>query len=189
MQVAGGQNSQSPAFTANGDTAGTNYCATSGDTIYCISVFVARGGSRGAESTYLSYDYFASNPTINQFVDYYGFGEIPNSAFQVQGNRYSVDIDTSTVPGFQNYYCNTSVCGEIGTGGPVSGTWSPITPQIGTKSTGTVTMTTPGAKYIQNGTQESNAALSSVTVLGYIATNVSGNVGTQRNTTINIQHK
>jgi hypothetical protein len=151
-------------------------------------VYVSRGSNGGGPGTLLSYYYFATNPTINQFVEYGGYGQIPNEAFQVEGNNFAVKIDTSTIPGFYNYYCNTAVCPGLGTGGPVSGTWTQMTSHIGTKSSGSFTSTTPGATYKSNGTSEFNAASSNVNVLGVTATGVSGNVGTQHETTITVQH-
>src|SRR5262249_32372202 len=122
-----------------------------------------------------------------------GSGTIPNSAFQVQGNRASLNVDTSTVANFVNTLCtfdpntNTSLCSDV-PGGVVTGTWTVITP-LKSQFSGTNSFTSPAMIFIITGTSKSQLALANVNVLGAASANATGNVGTNHNTTINIVHQ
>jgi hypothetical protein len=182
---------QSAAFHANGAFANVvPHC--SGPTFSeCFSVSVSTSSVNGP--TFLSYDHFIFDPnTGGPLQDTFGFGTIPNSAFQLHGTTDSLNVDTSTVAGFFNLFCtfdpNTGVptCNSI-PGGVVTGTWTVITNLDTTHITGTVTVTSPGLKSVFTGTSDSHAALASVNILGAASPNSTGSVGTNHNTSISVQ--
>jgi hypothetical protein len=176
---------QSAAFHANGAFADELSCSQSQTTIECFTVEVFTG--------FLLYDHSIEDLNTGAFQDSFGFGTIPNSAFEVQAQTGSLNVDTSTVAGFFNQFCtfdpntNTFTCNPT-PGGVVTGAWTVIRRLATMHSSGTTRFTSPGVISIQTGTSDSQAALANVNVLGAAAANVTGIVGTNHNTTINVQH-
>jgi hypothetical protein len=181
---------QATAFHLNGAFANAFSCSFSQTSIDCITVSVSASSANG---TFLFYDHSVSDLNTGFLLqDTSGFGTIPNSTFQVVGRTDSLNVDTSTVAGFSNQFCtfdpNTGVptCNSI-PGGVVTGTWTVITNLDSVHSSGASRQIFPNAIIINNGTFDSQAALASANVLGAALTNVTGQVGKQTNTLINVQ--
>ena len=181
---------QSFAIHANGAFADEFNCSESQTSIECItvSVFAQSNGQ-----PFLAYDHSVSDLNTGALLlDTSGFGQIPNSAFQVHGHSASLNVDTSTVAGFVNQFCtfdpNTGIptCNSI-PGGVVTGSWNGLTNVLTNRSSGASRQTLPNFIFITNGTFDSEAALASVNVLGAALANVTGDVGKQTSTFISIQ--
>jgi len=182
---------QSTTFHANGAFANAFGCSESLTSFDCIQVFVATGSTNGQTTTFLIYDHTVSDLNTGAFLqDTFGFGTIPNSAFQVHALTDSLNVDTSTLsPDVFSNGCFTSdpniTCNF--SGGVVTGTWTVI-PHLDTiHSSGAFSEISPNTKFITNGTSDSQAALTNVNVLGAALANVTGQVGKQINTFISVQ--
>jgi len=184
---------QSAAFHANGAFADEFFCSESQTSLECTEMEVDRGSTAGQRTTFLFYNHFIEDVNTGAFQNTFGSGTIPNSAFQVRGQTDSLNVDTSTVAGFVNQFCtfdpntNLFTCNSA-PGGVVTGVWSVITPLVTFQNSGTLRFTFPGVRFIATGTSDSQAALANVNVLGTVLTNVTANVGTRHNTSINVQH-
>ena len=182
---------QSAAFHANGAFANVFVFSSTDSELFQVDVNT--GSTNGQQATFLSYDLVISDPNTGApLQEALGFGQVPNSAFQVHGHADSLNVDTSTVAGFVNQFCtfdNTGIetC-TSSPGGVVTGTWNVITNLSTFRTTGTITQTSPGMKSISAGNSESQAALASVNVLGAALANITGTVGTSHNTSISVQH-
>jgi hypothetical protein len=188
---------QSAAFHANGAFAGVSDCSESQTSIECIIVNVtvnASTGSASQKTTFLVYDHLITDPSTGALQEALGTGQIPNSAFQVQGQTDSLNVDTSTVAGFFNAFCffdpntNTRGCNLAAPGGVVTGTWNVMRNLFTFRIVGTLTRTFPNMILISTGTQDAQAASASVNVLGGMLANFAGNtaVGTNTNTNISV---
>jgi hypothetical protein len=179
----------SAAIHASGAFANAFNCSESQTSIECISVSVS---TQSNGQPFLFYDDSISDLNTGLLVqDTSGFGQIPNSAFQIHGHTDSLNVDTSKVAGFFNGFCtfdpNTGIptCNSV-PGGVVTGTWTAIS-NLMAHSSGASTETFPNAIFITNGTFDSLAALANVNVLGAALANVTGQVGTQITTFISVQ--
>lgn len=196
-----------PTFHAEGAFASTSSCSSAsgggspGTTYTCLTIYVARGEQheqhgeqheqheQQQQATFLFYNLFSFNPTLipgGVFNSYSGYGTIPDSAFQVSGNTASLNVDTSTVPGFTNLYCNPSVCpGNTGTGGgPVSATWVKTTPVAQRTIKGSDETQWPGVKFDFTGRKIlDEAVVNNVSVLAETSSDPSsavlGELGTE----------
>ena len=143
----------------------------------------------GQQATFLFYNLFSFNPTLipgGVFNSYSGYGTIPDSAFQVSGNTASLNVDTSTVPGFTNLYCNPSLCpGNTGAGGgPVSATWMKTTPVAQRTIKGSDETQWPGVRFDFKGRKIlDEAVVNNVSVLAETSSDPSsavlGELGTE----------
>ena len=166
-------------------------CSESQTSFDCIQVFVATGSAKGQTTTFMFYDHTVSDVNTGAFLqDTFGFGTIPNSAFQVHALTDSLNVDTSTLsPDVFSNGCFTSdpntTCNF--SGGVVTGTWNVI-PHLDTfHSSGASSEISPNTISITNGTSDSQAALANVNVLGAALANATGQVGKQINTSISVQ--
>jgi hypothetical protein len=182
---------QSAAFHANGAFADEFDCSPSQTSIECITVSVFTGSTNGQKATFLTYDHSISDLNTGALLqDASGFGQIPNSAFQIHGQTASLNADT-TVAGFVNQFCTFDpnpgipTCNSV-PGGEVTGTWTVIN-LIAAHSSGASRETLPNAIFVTSGTCDSHAALANVNVLGAALTDVTGDVGKQNNTFISVQ--
>jgi hypothetical protein len=180
---------QSAVFHGNLAFAAEFGCSVTTFPTECFAVQVFDS----ANGTFLMYDHSIIDPTTGAVLqDTSGFGQIPNSAFQVHGHTDSLNVDTSTVAGFFNQFCtfdpntSTSTCNPV-PGGVVTGTWTVITNLMTQQSSGASRATFLNLIFIFTGTSKSQAALASVNVLGSALANVTGNVGTMINTSIVVQ--
>src|SRR5215469_16359289 len=101
---------QNTTFHANGAFASAGPCSVSGTIQTCLIVNVSRGSTTGTASqtsTSLFYDISISDSSTGSFQALIGSGTIPNSAFQVQSQADSLNVDTSTLDPalFQNSTC------------------------------------------------------------------------------------
>ena len=95
LTLCGPAVAQSTAFNANGAFASASDCSVSQTPLVCITISVSRGSTAaGQTATFLSYDFRTLDSTGN-FQETLGFGQIPNSAFQVHGQTDSLNVDTS----------------------------------------------------------------------------------------------
>jgi len=188
LTLCGPAVAQSTAFHANGVFANAFGCSESQTSFDCISVFVF-GSTNGQIN--LIYDDTVSDVNTGAFQETFGFGTIPNSAFQVHALTDSLNVDTSTLSpdvfsntcfnSDPNITCNAS-------GGVVTGTWTVI-PHLDTfHSSGASSEISPNTIFITNGTFDSQAALANVNVLG-AALATTGQVGKTTNTFISVQKR
>ena len=182
---------QSSVFHANGAFADTfSPCAIPGlpgTSTVCMIVEVSTASASGP--TNLFYDLFILDNDTGISQETSGNGTIPNSAFQVQGNRAALNVDTSTVANFVNTLCivdngGPPNCSSV-PGGVVTSTWTAIT-QIKSRMSGSNHITTPGTNFNITGTSTSHPAITNMNSLGVALANVAGSVGTNHNTTISI---
>ena len=185
---------QSATFTFHANGAFADFFACSSPT--CSEFFivdVSTNSTPGQQTTLLTYEHTIFDPNTGApLQDAFGFGQVPNSAFQVHGPTDSLNVDTSTVAGFFNQFCTFDPNTGIETctsspGGVVTATWTVITNLSTFRSTGTMTVTSPGLKQVSTGTSDFQAALASVNVLAAALANVTGQVGKQTSTIISIQ--
>ena len=185
---------QSATFTFHANGAFADFFACSSPT--CSEFFivdVSTNSTPGQQNTLLTYEHTIFDPNTGApLQDAFGFGQVPNSAFQVHGPTDSLNVDTSTVAGFFNQFCTFDPNTGIETctsspGGVVTATWTVITNLSTFHSTGTITDTLLGMKSIFTGTSDSHAALASVNILGAASPNSTGSVGTNHNTSISVQ--
>jgi hypothetical protein len=173
---------QSATFHANGQEAVVNSCPESPPTsIECIYVNVtedASTGSAGQKTAFLTYDHSINDLNTGASQDFFGFGTIPYSAFQVHGQTASLDVDTSTVADFVNQFCTFvplvgSTC-DSAPGGVVTGTWNAMRNVFSFRIVGTLTETFPNMIVVSTEQQDAQAASASANVLGAMLSN-SGN--------------
>ena len=183
---------QSAAFHANGAFASDFFgCSLTPTSIECPSVGVSSGTTNGQKTTFLFYDLSIFDLAGNILQDSFGFGQIPNSAFQVHGQADSLNVDTSTVPGFSNTICVFDSNGiptcNPGPGGVVTGTWNVIT-NFKFRMTGTVSNIFPNMIFKSVGTTEDQSASASINVLGGMLAGLNGSafVGTNHDTSISV---
>jgi hypothetical protein len=193
LTLCGPAVAQSTAFHANGVFANAFGCSESQTSFDCISVFVF-GSTNGQKN--LIYDHTVSDVNTGVFLqETFGFGTIPNSAFQVHALTDSLNVDTSTLSPdvFSQEVCtvdpNTGgeTCNQF-SGGMVTGTWTVI-PHLDTvHSSGASSEISPNTIFITNGTFDGQAALANVNVLG-AALATTGQVGKTTNTFISVQKR
>jgi len=142
----------------------------------------------------LDYDIFTFDAsTGTPLSDLNGSGQIPNSAFQVQGHTDSLYVDTSTLDPsiFANCTCTFDSTGSPtcvpSLGGVVSGKWTGF-PFVGGFNSGTFKFGSPGFVSISTGNSDFILALANVTVLGQTFTDPNASIGTNHNTQIAISH-
>ena len=183
---------QSATFHANGAFASASDCSVSQTPLVCITISVSRGSTAaGQTATFLSYDFRTLDSTGN-FQETLGFGQIPNSAFQVHGQTDSLNVDTSKIVNFDNQFCtfdpNTGIetCNPF-SGGVVTGTWTAIPSLMTSQFSGTSKATFPDVIFIFTGTEESQTALANVSGFGVALANMTGSVGTNHQTSITVQ--
>ncbi|SRR5216683_1197367 len=183
---------QSAAFHANRAFADAFGCSESQTSIECFNVNVFTGPTNGQKTTFLFYDHTVIDPSTGAFQEEaFGFGQIPNSTFQVHPQTDSLNVDTSTVADFFNELCtfdpytSTTTC-NLTPGGVVTGTWTVIRNLQTQRFSGTFRLVSLGDIFISTGTSESQAALANVNVLGAALANGFGNVGTNHNTNISV---
>ncbi len=194
--VAAVAQAQSSSFSANGAFANAlPSCVTSGTTVTCLNVFVSRGGTTSSPSTSLYYEIDILDQNTGAFLqEIFGYGTIPNSAFQVQGNTDSLYVDTSTVASFTNRVCNFDpstflITCSSGPGGVVAGKWTEFTPLISSQFSGTSKLSSPSVTFISTGTSDVKFALANVTALGSTGTDNNGQIGTFHSAQISITVK
>jgi hypothetical protein len=185
-----------PTFHANGNFADGFSCSPPATTVECISVSVFGPGGPtgipGQTATFLFYDDFIFDPNTGiPIQDTNGSGLIPNSAFQVHGKTDSLNVDTSKVPNFDNEFCTFDQFGNPtcnpAQGGIVTGTWNAIATLLNFQFSGTTRQVFPGVTFISTGTSNFKPALTSLSVLGVVATNATGDIGQEHNTFITVQ--
>ena len=193
LTLCGPAVAQSTTFHANGAFANAFGCSESLTSFDCIQVFVATGSTNGQTTTFLIYDHTVSDLNTGAFLqDTFGFGTIPNSAFQVHGQTDSLNVDTSKIVNFDNQFCtfdpNTGIetCNPF-SGGVVTGTWTAIPSLMTSQFSGTGRSTFPDVIFIFTGTEESQTALANVSGFGVALANMTGSVGTNHQTTISVQ--
>ena len=152
----------------------------------------AHAAAAGQTATFLSYDFHTSDLSGLSGQDTLGFGQIPNSAFQVHGQTDSLNVDTSKLSPdvFFQEFCTydpstgTSTCNPI-LGGVVTGTWTG-TNLLTTHSSGSSKETHPIQIFILTGTSDSQTALANVNVLGAAFAAGDANVGKRISTFIEV---
>jgi hypothetical protein len=183
---------QSAAFHANGAFADASGCSESQTLIECFDVHVFTGPTTVHKTTFMLYDHSITDLSSGVAQVASGFGQIPNSAFQVHPQTDSLNVDTSTVDGFFNEFCtfdpSAGTTCNLAPGGVVTGTWTVIRNLLTTKSSGASRTVIPGITFLFSGTFESQAALANVGLLGAGLANITADVGTQHNTSIAVQH-
>ena len=195
LTLCGPAVAQSTAFNANGAFASASDCSVSQTSVECITIpFVSRGSTAaGQTATFLSYDFHTSDLSGLSFQDILGFGQIPNSAFQVHGQTDSLNVDTSKLSPdvFSQEVCtfdpNTGETCIPFSGGVVTGTWTAIPSLMTSQFSGTGRSTFPDVIFIFTGTEESQTALANVSGFGVALANMTGSVGTNHQTTISVQ--
>jgi len=190
LTLCGPAVAQSTVIKVNGPFANAFGCSESQTSIECLSVSVTTAGQT---APFLFYEDTVSDLNTGFVLqDTTGFGNIPNSTFQVHGQTDSLNVDTSKVGSVFQTFCtfdpNTGfpTCNPI-SGGVVTGTWTVIPNLDSTHSSGASRQILPNAILIANGTSDSQAGLANVNVLGVALTNVTGQVGKQSNTIISVQ--
>ena len=68
----------------------------------------------------------------------------------------------------------------------MTGTWNVITTLLNIQFSGTNRNVSPGVRSISTGTSNDKPAVTSLSVLGVVVTNVTGDVGKQENTFITV---
>ena len=181
---------QSAAFHANGAFADEFGCSQSHTSIECFNVDVVTEPVNGQKTTFMVYDHSILDLNTGAFQDASGFGTIPISAFQVHGQTDLLNVDTSTVAGFFNQICTGTqgvfTCNSS-PGGVVTGTWTVIRNLLTFKNAGTFRAISPNMIETNAGTNEAQAALASVNILGAALANITATVGTNHNTSISVQ--
>jgi len=162
-----------------------------------LDLSVSRGSTNGQTTTFLRFFTFATDPNDPSGAYSYtdGSGIIPNNALQVHGTTTSLDLDLSTVPGFQSESCvpdpsapGLFICTPAQ--GLVSGSWNVI-PSFTARTSETQHSFRVGPavpysfQFLRTGTANGRPAIVNITVLGTSGSNM-GFVGTTHDTTITV---
>jgi hypothetical protein len=156
----------------------------------CSSVFVGSLSSPGAAPQWmLSYSLILPNGD-----QYFGFGGIPAANVTVKGatSLTLADTDTSvlaTTTGFLNLFCPAGGfdCFSA-TGGVISGTWQRV-PLFSNHFTFSSTFHSGHLVSTLHGTADDDSATVTFSVLGNNSIAVTGDMGTQHNSGINLQQQ
>jgi len=155
----------------------------------CSSVFVGSLSSPGAAPQWmLSYSLVLPNGD-----QYFGFGGIPGANVTVKGaaSLTLAETDTSvlaTTMGFVNLFCPAGSDCLPATGGVVSGTWQRV-PLFSSHSTFSSTFHSGYLLSTFDGTADDLSATVTFSVLGNNSIAVTGDMGTQHNSGINLQQQ
>lgn len=179
---------QSTAFHTNGASAVGASCPQP-STCFFLSVNRITGGA------VLFFDISVIDvSTGNLLEDTSGFGQIPDRAFQVQGQSDSLNVDTSTLPPavFVQTFCTfdpvtgNATCNPF-SGGVVTGTWTAMRNIMSFHNAGTSKLIFSNMVVLTNGTSDFQVASANVNLLGTAFVDDNASVGTTHNTSITIQ--
>jgi hypothetical protein len=168
-------------FQANGTFSDVFSCDASG---FCGALSVFLGGISRAPQTFVSY--VLLQPTGEMFI---GFGTIPNANVTKNDSKTLTlaPTDTSTIEGFTNQFCDVNgICTDVA-GGIVSGSWKQIR-FFSTHSTFSNVEKFGPIQFISAGTSDDFIATAQFSVLGN-SFNDFGDIGTEHNTQVTIQHQ
>lgn len=129
-----------------------------GGTIQFGNAGISRGGERGAQQTFLSYNISECTPSFFCFQVAGGFGQIPNEDFDTQGSRYRLTTNTANNPGFFTF---------AGSPGVITIEWTP-NGQFSQSFNGVRRITQPGMSEQQVGKSEDESASATGNVVGFL---------------------
>jgi len=172
-------------FKANGASASHNsFNGTTG-----FDLGVNRNDTGSGSTTFLSFNTQTCDANFTICTGVFGFGNIPNGDFSVAGATASLNTNTATNPGFTvfNYVqdnVNNTFTTTPGVGGIVTLSWKKI-PRQSNSSTGTQTFVSGGFSNKFTGTQSSDSATSTGTLLGMPLPTISSSfVGTTKSSQV-----
>jgi hypothetical protein len=153
-------------FKANGASASHN--SSNGTTAFDMGV--NRNDTGSGSTTFFSFRTETCDANFTICTGVLGFGNIPNGDFSVAGATASLNTNTATNPGFTvlnyvNDFANNTFTTTPGVGGIVTVNWKKI-PRQSSSSTGTQTFVSGGFSNKFTGTQSSDSATSTGTLLG-----------------------
>jgi hypothetical protein len=169
----------------NGATASHN--SFNGTTAFDLGV--SRNDASSGSSTFLSFQTQTCAADFSVCSGIFGFGNIPNGDFSVNGATASLNTNTLTNASFTVFnYVQDNVNGTFtqtpGVGGIVTLNWKTI-PRQSQSMTGTSTFVFGGFSNKFTGSQDSNSATSTGTLLGtQLPTNSSSFIGTSKTSQI-----
>ena len=170
-------------FKANGASASHN--SSNGTTAFDLGVNRDESGS--GTTTFFSFRTETCNADFTICSGVFGFGNIPNGDFKVAGATTSLNTNLATNPGFTvfNYVNDNGVFTTTpGVGGIVTVNWKKI-PRQSFSSTGTQTFVSGGFSNKFTGTQSSDSATSTGTLLGMPLPTISSSfVGTTKSSQV-----
>jgi len=129
-----------------------------GGTVQLGNASVSRGGERGAQQTFLSYNVSECTPSFFCFQVAAGFGQIPSEDFDTQGSRYRLTTNTANNPGFFTF---------AGSPGVITIEWTP-NGQFSQSFNGVRRITQPGMSEQQVGKSADESASAAGNVVGFL---------------------
>lgn len=175
-------------FNANGASASHN--SSNGTTAFDLGV--NRNDTGSGSTTFLSFRTENCDANFTICTGVFGFGNIPNGDFTVAGATAataSLNTNTATNPGFTvfnyvNDFANNTFTTTPGVGGIVTLNWKKI-PRQSFSMTGTQTFVSGGFSNKLTGSQTSNSATSTGTLLGMPLPTISSSlVGTTQSSQV-----
>ena len=153
-------------FKANGASASHN--SSNGTTAFDLAV--NRNDTPSGTTTFFSFNTQTCDATFSICTGVLGFGNIPNGDFSAAGGTASLNTNLATNTGFTVLnYVQDNVNGTFtttpGVGGIVTINWKKI-PRQSSSFTGTSTFVSGGFSTKQTGSQSSDSATSTGTLLG-----------------------
>ncbi|HET9386697.1 MAG TPA: hypothetical protein VFO67_16310 [Gemmatimonadales bacterium] len=126
-----------------------------GTTFQFGSADVSRGGDRGEQQTFVSYNVVECSQFCTTIAS--GFGLIPNSDFTTNGQSYSVSTNTTNNPNFFTF---------VGSPGVIEIEWTP-NGLFSQQFNGTSRMVQPGFTQQQVGQSDNQSASAAGSVVGF----------------------
>jgi hypothetical protein len=172
-------------FKANGASASHN--SFNGTTAFDLAV--NRNDTPSGTTTFLSFTTQTCDATFSICTGVQGFGNIPSGDFSVAGATASLNTNLATNPGFTVLnFVQDNVNGTFtttpGVGGIVTVNWKKI-PRQSNSSTGTQTLVSGGFSTKLTGSQSSDSATSTGTLLGTpLPTSSSSFIGTTKSSQV-----
>jgi len=147
-----------------------------GGTIQFGSASVSRGGERGAQQTFFSYNITECSPFSCNLIAG-GFGQIPNGDFDSQGSRYRISTNTANNPSFFTFAGSTGVS---------TIEWTP-NGLFSQEFNGIRRVTQPGFSEQQSGQSDDQSATGSGNIVGFaIGSGNFGSISSNRDLRITI---
>ena len=176
-------------FSTNGAVASHN--SSNGTTAFDLSA--SKNDTASGSTTFFSFVTQTCDANFNVCSGIQGFGNIPNGDFSASNGTASLNTNLATNSGFQVFnYVQDNVNGTFtqtpGVGGLVNVTWKK-TPRQSTSFTGTSTSVSAGFSNKFTGSQSSDSATSTGTLLGMpLPTTSSSSIGFSKSSQMVISH-
>ena len=176
--AAAGARTYTSRYAVNGDEASYGFYASDKSPTPLspcwMVVDVSRGGTVQAQTTQVYYDIALWDPDYKWWEEWgppypdplpepggcrrigAGAGQVPNSAYSVNGSTHTLYVDTSKVPDYQLW---------VGSGGVISVKWEK-TGTYESRSTGTFHQRSPTGSSSWSGTDSDSSATAQGTILG-----------------------